>query len=800
MAEMVTSKTLLCSHCGSNAGENPIQFEKQLFCCQGCSSVYQILHKNGLCDFYSLDSNAAVSLKDAQQNNWTLEELDLMVSEFILSETAASKTVLFYIPSIHCSSCIWLLEKLSDLDSGVIQSRTDFLKKHLTVTYEHTKTSFGKIVLLLRSLGYEPSLLPEEENQSDLKKDRKLLMKLGVAGFCTGNIMLFAFPQYFGLNALKDASFFNAFNFFNFALSIPVIFYCASEYFAAFRRWIFYKSISVKVPLALGIGVLWLRSLYEIVTGIGGGYFDSLSGLVFFLLAGTWLQNKVFDSLRFGEKAKKFFPLVARVVVKGNVTPKRVVELTPGDRVRIQFGEVIPADGVLMSNSGLVEYAFATGESAPQDKVAGEIILGGGRNAGGTIELEVIRAFNDSRLSEIWKSSESNNKQEHKTLKFEQTISKYFIATTIIIATLALVVWMPINSAKAWFTMTAVLMVACPCALALAPPFAYNAVSNYFASRGLFVRNPEVVGNLGATEALVFDKTGTLTNADEMLAIIPASYSENERVALKALTGESTHPYSRAIQKALNDSVDSDIQGFVEIPGKGTSGIWHEKNLKLGSFNWICGKKASENLNKKSVWFSINDQILEPIEICDDFRQGLHQSLSDLKKEKIELYLASGDDKLASKKVELLFAGIFAETHYECLPEQKAEIIRRIQNDSHVLMIGDGLNDAGALKAGDLGMVITANTNSFTPEAGAILLQSAFQSLPHFISISKKANAIVKETFIVSLIYNFTAIALAFFGYMEPVIAAIMMPISSIVLMVYAWLRTKTMLKRKGQI
>jgi len=791
---------LKCTHCGAAADVDPIVAGEAVFCCEGCHTVYDILNQNNLCDFYALSDDAAVSLKGQKEIPWSLEELNLMASDFTVFENEGRRTVLFHIPSMHCSSCIWLLEKLSDLDAGIISSRTDFLRKQLKVTYHEGKTSFGSLIITLKKLGYEPNLMPEDAQVSSRKEDRTTLIKLGVAGFCTGNIMMFSFPQYLGLNPGSDGQLTLLFNNLNIVLSLPLIFYCAGDYFTAFYHWLRYRSISVKVPLALGIGALWLRSIYEAYTLTGPGYFDSLAGLVFFLIAGTWLQNKAFDAMRFGEKARKFFPMVARTVVAGELVPCKVTDLKPGDRVRVISGEIIPADGILMGADAVVEYAYATGESAPQHKVAGEVLLGGGRNAAGMFEMEVIRPFDQGRLNEIWKTGEETEGKDTRIPDFEVVISRYFIITTLVLAILAFAYWMGINSNKAWFVLTAVLMVACPCALALAPPFSYNIVANFFASNGLFLRKPAVAGQLGQIRQIVFDKTGTLTEADKTIAIIPASYSAEQRVLLYAIASQSRHPYSVAVCKALQGIELRRVDGFSEKQGKGVVGRIGNTEVLLGNLEHISGKKTQAQSLEKALWFRIGEVVLDPIQLEDVYRNRLGETLSALKHSGKDLYVASGDVKQEAAKLDQKFPNTFQGMEFQASPAAKAQMIHQLQAQGHVMMVGDGLNDAGALKTGDVGIVVAENSNNFTPEASAILLQSSFDKLPDFLRIASKANRIVKETFVVSLIYNAIALSLAVTGQMSPLIAAILMPASSVALMLYAWGRTKLAMKKEEGI
>lgn len=800
MPKTETRYTTKCAHCGSETGTSLVMDEGVCFCCEGCKTVYHILHQNGLCDFYDIDSDAAQSLQNKETLNWTIEELNVMATEFVVMDSGDQRTIILHVPSIHCSSCIWLLEKLPDLNPGVLQCRTDFLKKQVRITYNTAQTQFGDLVYLLSMLGYQPSLMPEDTQDITKKENRKILLKLGVAGFCAGNIMMFSFPQYLGLNITQEPQLLRWFNALNIALSIPLVFYSGGEYIRSFKQWLQFKTLSVKVPLAIGIGALWLRSVYEAATSVGSGYFDSLAGLIFLLITGTWLQNKVFDSLRFGEKARKFFPLVARTIITGRLVPKKVIELVPGDRVRVLHGEIIPADGVLMASEALVQYAYATGESAAQTKVAGEVLLGGGRNEGGVFEMEVIRPFNQSRLNEIWNIEDEKQTPQSEVPDFEVVISKYFILGTLTIALAALLFWWIKDASQMWFAFVAVLMVACPCALALAPPFSYNIVSAFFAKKGLYLRKPAIAAKLGEITDVVFDKTGTLSLSGEMQAVIPASYTAQEIEILSTAASQSRHPYSVAIAQSLKGYREMPVQNFMEYSGRGSEASIAGHEVRLGKQSFVSKDILSTREDNKNIWLSIDGTVLEPITINDVFRDDLSQTFDSLKKQHISLHVASGDAEVEKQKLLFKYPKAFENISYGCSPSDKTEIIKKLKQDGHVLMIGDGLNDAGALKAGDVGIVVTDDTNNFTPEASAILLQNAFSKLPDFLKIAQKGNRIVTRTFWVSLAYNVVALSLAFSGNMSPLIAAILMPLSSVFLMVFAWLSTKNMVKREEHI
>jgi Cu+-exporting ATPase len=343
-------------------------------------------------------------------------------------------------------------------------------------------------------------------------------------------------------------------------------------------------------------------------------------------------------------------------------------------------------------------------------------------------------------------------------------------------------------------------MVACPCALALAPPFSYNIVANFFASKGLFLRKPAVAGQLGQINQVVFDKTGTLTEADKTIAIIPTVYTAEQRELLFSIASQSRHPYSTAVCKALYGESLRRVTSFSEKQGKGVSGMVGNIEVLLGNLEHVSGKKTQAQSLEKVLWFRIGEVVLDPILLEDVYRNKLGDTLAALKQSGKRLFVASGDIKQEAEKLAQKYPNTFDGMEFQASPSTKAALISQLQQRGHVMMVGDGLNDAGALKTGDVGIVVAENSNNFTPEASAILLQSSFDKLPHFMRIARKANRIVKETFIVSLIYNAIALSLAMSGEMSPLIAAILMPASSVALMLYAWGRTKLSMKKEEGI
>jgi len=355
-----------------------------------------------MCTYYSISDAPGINKKDENKRNYDfLDDPDIKTKFVDISDDRISKAI-FSIPQMHCSSCIWILENLNRLDNDILSSQVNFLQKSLSVTYNN-KTSLKKIVTLLDSIGYEPLLNLEEKRDSKNSSElRKLYYKIGIAGFCFGNIMMLSFPEYLSISPQDSAGLDTLFNYLNILLSIPVFFYSGSEYLISAYKSLKNKIVNIDVPIALGIIVLFLRSLVEIIFFSNAGYLDSMTGLVFFLLLGKLFQTKTYDALNFERNYKSYFPLGITIRKNNSETTIPVEKIEVGDRLIIRNGELIPVDSVLIKGNGTIDYSFVTGEALPVKKEQGEIIYAGGKQTGGAIEIESIKEISQSYLTRLW--------------------------------------------------------------------------------------------------------------------------------------------------------------------------------------------------------------------------------------------------------------------------------------------------------------------------------------------------------------------------------------------------------------
>ena len=798
-------KNLKCFHCGEVCPDNSYHAGDKYFCCAGCKTVYELLNENNLSNYYTIMDMPGVSLKGVQSKRFDfLEDLEVIekLADFKNDELMI---VTFYIPQMHCSSCIWLLENLYKLNPGVNSSKVDFLKKQIEVKFFHKKISLRELVELLASTGYEPVIQLDSIEKKKAKLNKKLYYKIGIAGFCFGNIMLLSFPEYLSID-VHDIFYRTLFGYLNLILALPVFFYSASDYFVSAYKGLRSKIVNIDFPLALGITILFVRSAFEILSHSGAGYFDSMTGLVFFLLIGKVFQEKTYSYLNFERSYKSYFPLAVHVRKGKEETSVPVSKLKVGDRIIIRKNEIIPADSILFAGNGSIDYSFVTGESKPVQKVLGELIYAGGRQLSGLIELEVVKEVSQSYLTQLWNNDNFNKKSYSGFENFTNKVGKYFTLAVLLIAAISTLYWMQYNTATALNVLTAVLIVACPCALALSIPFTLGNSIRIFGRNRFYLKNISVVEHLSKIKTIVFDKTGTITETGKAnVKFIGPELNPFQHEVVKSLVRNSTHPLSISIYDFLKSRKFYEVENYEEHAGRGISGFVLGNLIKMGSLNFVIEDFSEtpdlhnyvpDELSSR-VYLSINSSIIGYFDISNLYREGFEEVTNKLK-DRYELAVLSGDNDNERENLEKYFGGD-SMLYFRQQPSDKLNFIKRIKSaDKKVAMLGDGLNDAGALAQSDVGIAVTENISYFSPACDAILDAASFDKISSFLNFSKISVKIIYISFIISFLYNIVGLTFAIEGMLSPIVAAILMPLSSISVVSFATLATNFMAKRKG--
>lgn len=777
-----------CFHCGLQFSEaDTIIYEAKVFCCRGCKTVYEIFSNNGLLSYYEYEKTPGATPLEASGKYDFLsnEKIAENLLEFHEGPTAV---VPLHIPHIHCSACIWILENLNRLEKEVIKSQVNFHEKKIRITFNPEAISLKELVGLLCKIGYEPNINLDSYGAAKTKDDRSLTYKLGVAFFCFGNIMLLSFPEYFEVREFWLDQYRGFFRWLIFALSLPSFLYSASGYYIAAYNSLRAKRLNMEIPIALGIVIMFIRSISDIISGHGPGFFDSMTGLIFFMLLGKMFQIKTYSFLSFERDYKSYFPIaVTKLAEDGTEESIPVYEIAKGDRLLIRNLEIIPADAILISSAAGIDYSFVTGEAIPVTKTSGDKIFAGGKLLGNVIEVEVIKPVSQSYLTQLWGNDIFQKPFGKSQRTITDSISRYFTPALLTIACIGFGYWIFIDTDKAFNVFTAVLIVACPCALALTAPFTLGNILRIMGRKKIYLKNAQIIEKMAQIDTIVFDKTGTITtNEISNISYQGASLSDLQKCQLKNLLRGSNHPLSRMLYVSLPKCPQLEILSFQELPGLGIEATIGDNHFRIGAPAFAFSGKTHTKA-ETAVYLSINEVYLGKYVFANNYRTGLSRLFFDLNS-CYNLKVLSGDNEGERVHLENILPSS-TQLIFNQKPQHKLDFIKTLQQQGKkVMMVGDGLNDAGALAQADVGISISENINVFSPACDAILDAGEFSSLYDFLHLSKKAILVIKMSFVLSLLYNVVGLSFALTGNLLPLVAAIIMPLSTVTIISFVTL------------
>ncbi|MCP5523441.1 MAG: heavy metal translocating P-type ATPase metal-binding domain-containing protein [Verrucomicrobiales bacterium] len=794
-----------CFHCGTPCPKGAPAREDRTFCCHGCQTVHELLVANGLGHFYDLGTQAGLRVGErVGEGRFTYLD-DAVVRERLVDFSDGHTTrVTFQIPAMHCVACVWLLENLFRLGPGIGRSQVNFPRREVTITFDETVLKLSGVVTLLHSLGYPPTLrLDAVEREGQRPSSRRLYLQVGVAGFAFGNAMLFSFPGYLGLEGAGSIGMRGFFGVLSLLLAVPVMVFSAADYWRAAWTALRRRVLTIDFPIAIGLAALFGQSAFEILTGAGEGYVDSLTGLVFFLLCGRVFQRKSYERLAFDRDYRAFFPLAVTRRQGAREEMVAVSRLAVGDRLLLRHGEIVPADARLVGGEGLMDYSFVTGEADPVEKAVGATLYAGGQQVGGAIEVETLKPVSQSYLASLWSNETFVRPRAARLDDLTNRFSRWFTLVVVGVALGAATWWGLRDASLALRAFTAVLIVACPCALALAAPFTFGTAQRLLGRAGIFLKRPQTIETLARVDSVVFDKTGTLTLPGRgAVKWEGRTLTATERSLAAALAGQSTHPLAVRVRRTLGRVAgDAAVAGFCDEPGGGMKGTVDGRPVVLGSARWLRrqGLSLDESgaSNGSAVWLGIDGECLGAFRVTHTMRPETPEIVARLGAS-AELALVSGDNARERDQFVAVF-GLATPMRFSQSPLDKLEFVRARQEAGRtVMMVGDGLNDAGALRCSDVGVAVVEDLGTFSPASEMILEAGRLGRLPAVRDFARGAVRIVHVCIGVSCLYNLVGVSLAARGLLAPWICAILMPLSSVSVVALASGLTAGLARRLG--
>ncbi len=774
-----------CTHCDEIAVQalySEIDLEKtQPFCCQGCLTVFHVLHQKGLDSYYEIKKNAAVYKRrspvelTSSQFNY-LEDVDFL-AEYSYVNLNQEWTMEFYLEGIHCLACLWLIEKIPEFVEGVKTSKLDLERSVVTVTLKNNG-KFSRVAQELTHLGYRPHPLKKNQDAANfrIKEERSALIRIGVAGAAAGNIMIYAVSLYGG----ATPEFAQLFNLLTVLFAIPVLTYSAFPFYQTAWNAIKNRTLSIDIPISIALIIGAFMGIHNLIVGVPENYFDSLTALVFLLLLSRYFLQKIQEK---GLSASDlhFFYQSESVLVSVDDARDSFKEIHPrfikvNDSLKIRPGEFIPADGIVLRGCSNLNNSLLTGESYPIKVEAGDHVFNGTQNIDHELIIKAEKVHHDTRLGGILKNIENGWAHRSKIVDLASKVSKYFTAAVFVLATILFFYLNAIGSTEhALEQAITLLIVTCPCALALAIPLTFTRALSKASEHGIIIKSDEVIEKLAKVENIFLDKTGTITFGKLQVTDLKELKGTAINLAdiIFNLEKNSHHPVAKALMEHFKSQRPRayEVLNHKEIFGKGVSGMidghYYEIN-KVGVFE--------------------NDQLVATFSVQDIVRPDSISALASLRSQGLTVKVLSGDNAAVVEAMAKLIGMKSDHALFELSPEQKSQMI---ESTPHTMMVGDGANDAIALSYADVGVAVFGAMDISLRAADVYLTTPGLVPVEKLVTLSKETMKVIRRNLVLSLIYNSLSVTAAFLGLIDPLVAAIIMPVSSLTVLFSTLIGTK---------
>lgn len=815
--------SMLCTHCDLPVPKGLVRAgEENQFCCQGCRVAYEVIHECGLDAFYRFRDDDPSDLQPARWSGRRFDEFDDPVfHDLYVSSGETFHSVDLFLEGVHCRACVWLIEKLPLVVDGVVEAKLNLRRSIVHLRWAADRVSLSAIARKLDRLGYTPH--PKQggtEQKLHLKEQRKQFIRIAIAGACAGNVMLISIALYLGMFSGMYHAHAQLLRWAAMGIGLVSLTWPGNLFFRGAWAAIKTRTSHMDLPIALGLSVGGVAGIVNTVLARGEIYWDSLTVLVFLLLVGRWIQFR--QQRRADDAVQLLYSLTPRRAKRlsssGSTNELEsdepwlevpVEALNIDDLVLVLPGETIPADGFIVTGHTAVDLSLLTGESDPVDVSAGSEVLAGTMNLSAQFRLRVSATGQSTRVGHLMNLVETASLEKTPVVQLADRIGGYFVATVILLALLNLGIWWYIEPSLMIDHTISLLIVACPCALGLATPLAVAVAIGRAARRHVLVRGGEALEQMAKPGMIWLDKTGTLTTGQ--MSLVQWIGDTTVQQLVHALEKDSTHPIGMAICRGLEeelflDSADegrpidfgSNSPGRLRVsqvrnsPLGGIEGVVESSRVVIGSARFLssCGIEAGEDslsemleLNRQgltAVLIAVDGQVVAIAACGDPLRTGSKEAVTALKNRGWSVGILSGDHTEVVRRIANHVGVDEAWALGSVTPEQKVEHVRRMQENGPVVMVGDGVNDSAALAAADVGIAVHEGAEVSLATAPVYLARAGLAPIVDLERASRRTMNVIYTNFAVSIGYNLLAVGLAMGGLISPLVAAILMPISSL--------------------
>jgi len=788
-----------CDHCHlefdkSVMIEDEIDGEKKYFCCKGCQGVYHLLKEEGLDSFY--EKLGDTKLQPAEKKSDDLEKFDLegFIKKYVKVRDDGLYEINLIMEGIHCAACVWLNEKVLHQTPGVIEATINYTNNKAKIVWDPDEVKLSKIIETIRSIGYNAYPYdPKLQEERAVKARRDYYSRILVAIFATMNIMWIAVAQYVGFFTGMRQDIKDILNFAEFVLATPTLFYSGWVYFKGAYYGLKNRFVNMDLLVATGATLAYIYSIYAMISRVGEVYFDSVTMIITFVLVGKYLEvlskKQAVDTL---DSVLGSVPTEVTVIKNNEKALVLVENVKPGDIIEVKPGEKIVIDGVIINGSASFDESSLTGESEPVFKKEGDEVLSGSICLDSVVRYRAKKDFSTSLLSNIASLLEDSITKKPKIEKLANQISGYFSLIILTFALLTFMGWYFYTNEfeKALIVAISVIVIACPCALGLATPMATLVGLGISAKKGILFKEAALLETMAKSDMLVLDKTGTITEGRPEVVTFEKLKDFDENLLLE-LVKNSNHPISKGVERFLREKVEGrrekgeerrmKVEEFREIKAKGVEAIIDGKKVVGGNMEFLeeMGIKVDIKSENSLFLVAIDGELVAIFELSDKIKEKAAQAITKIKEMGIRVVMLTGDNQKVAKKVADL-VGI-EEFYAKLLPQDKSAFIDRFHKEGHIIvMAGDGINDSIALACSDIAIAMGSGADIALSVSDIVLLDEKPYSIYEAYKISRRVYRAIKENLAISLIYNSIAVPAAILGFVNPLVAALSMSLSSL--------------------